>query len=66
MTPNEVKLWVALIKAEKEIDDSNPDVGFGPALGTLMHRAWKRANISLTASDHNYIMEKYKQDTKNK
>lgn len=64
MTKTELKLWIALIDAEKEIDDANPDVGMGPSVSRLLDRAWNRTGISLTGKQYDDILREYRKAKK--
>ena len=54
MTQTELDLLILATFWNAKYDDSNPDVGFGPAIETLIIDNAKRAGISLSVVKNNF------------
>lgn len=52
-------LAVACLRGQKEYDDCNPDVGFGPSLATLLDRVENAAGIKFTKEERVKILLDY-------
>jgi len=57
ITDRELEIFARLLRMEKLYDDSNPDVGMGPTLGTLLDRS----GFELSQEDKKKVIKRYQE-----
>ena len=60
MTDNEINLTCEALRYLVGYEDSNPDVGFGPSLESLLDNVLRRANITLSTREKVMVLGVYK------
>lgn len=61
MTSERVRLVAEALYWRKGYADSNPDVGFGPFIDTLLEEVCKGARVSLTVDEKKEVLKRVQQ-----